>query len=138
MGVVAALGRGSAGATSAPPRTTPRRASPSPHSSGRRQLPPRGQEAVIGVGVLNVPFTLPAAAAKSRRGLDAPRALLPALLAVAPVMWASQDAKLPRTDAESGPMALGSLCSVATGCRASRSVKCSDETLSDACPRVTA
>src|SRR6266852_4891694 len=59
-------------------------------------------------------------------GLDAPRALLPALLAVAPVMWASQDAKLPRTDAESGPMALGSLCSVATGCRASRSVKRSD------------
>src|SRR5260370_24955472 len=59
-------------------------------------------------------------------GLDAAHALLPALLAVAPVMWASQDAKLPRTHAESGPMALGSLCSVATGCRASRSVKRSD------------
>src|SRR5258708_29936890 len=60
-------------------------------------------------------------------GLKAPRALLPALLAVAPVMWASQDAKLRRTDAKSGPMALGSLCSVATGCRASRSVKRSEE-----------
>jgi hypothetical protein len=59
-------------------------------------------------------------------GLDAPRALLPALLAVAPVMWASEDAKLPRTDAESGPMALGNLRSVATGCRASRAVKRSE------------
>jgi hypothetical protein len=48
---------------------------------------------------------------------------LPALLAVAPVMWASQDARVQRTDAESGPSALGSLCSVATDCRGSRSVK---------------
>jgi hypothetical protein len=40
-------------------------------------------------------------------GLDAPRALLPARLAVAPVMWASQDAKLPRTDAGSGSNGLG-------------------------------
>src|SRR5260370_15629221 len=67
-------------------------------------------------------------------GLDAPRTLLPALLAVAPVMWAVQDAKLPRTDAESGPMALGSLCSVATGCRASRSVKRSNEEGCMRCP----
>src|SRR5260370_39945461 len=59
-------------------------------------------------------------------GLDPRPALLPALLAVAPVIWASQDAKPPRTDTESGPMALGSPCSVATGCRASRSVKRSD------------
>jgi hypothetical protein len=80
----------------------------------------------VGVGVLNVPFTLPAAAAKRRRGSRRSTCLLSALLAVAPVMWASQDAKLPRTDAESGPMALGSLCSVATGCRASRSVKRSE------------
>jgi copper chaperone len=42
-------------------------------------------------------------------------------------MWAGQDATVPRTDAESGPIALGSLCSVATGCRGSRSVKRSDE-----------
>jgi hypothetical protein len=60
-------------------------------------------------------------------GLDAPRALLPALLAVAPVMWASQDATVPLTDAEAGPIALGSPLLVATGCRASRSVKRSKE-----------
>jgi hypothetical protein len=40
-------------------------------------------------------------------GLGAAR-LLPALLAVAPVMWATQNATVPRTDAESGPIALGS------------------------------
>jgi hypothetical protein len=42
-------------------------------------------------------------------------------------MGANQDLTLPRADAESGPIALGSLCSVATGCRGSRSVKRSNE-----------
>jgi hypothetical protein len=41
-------------------------------------------------------------------------------------MWASQDATLPRAKAESGPIALGSLCSVATGCRGSHSIKRSE------------
>jgi hypothetical protein len=82
----------------------------------------------IGVGVLDVPFTLPAASAKTSAGVSPLHVLLPpALLAVAPVMWASQDATVLRTDAEPGPIALGKLCSLATGCQGSRSVKRSDE-----------
>ena len=92
--------------------------------AGRRGPP--GVLGQIGVGVLNVPFTLPAASAKRRRGLDAPRALLPALLAVAPVMWASQDATVPRTDAEAGPISLGSLCWSQPAAGGSRSAKPSD------------
>jgi hypothetical protein len=53
-----------------------------------------------------------------RRGSRRSTCLPPALLAVAPVMWASQDATVLRMDAESGPIALGSLCLVATRCRA--------------------
>jgi hypothetical protein len=53
-------------------------------------------------------------------GLVAPRALLPALLAVKPDMWASQDATVLRTDAESRPIALGSLCPGRSGCSADR------------------
>jgi hypothetical protein len=72
-----------------------------------------GTTGAIGVGILEVPFTLPAADAKHRRGSRRSRTLLPALLAVAPVMWASRSATVPRTDAESGPTAMGNLCSVA-------------------------
>jgi hypothetical protein len=79
---------------------------------------------LVGVSVLNVPFTTPAASAKTAAGVSPLHVLLrPALLAVAPVMWASHGGTVPRTHAESGPIALGSLCSVATGGRGSHSAK---------------
>ncbi len=64
----------------------------------------------IGVGILDVPFTPPAASAKTAAGVSPLRVHLPpALLAVAPVLRASQDATVLRADAESGPIALGTL-----------------------------
>jgi hypothetical protein len=70
-----------------------------------------------GAGVLDVPLTLPAGSAKtSAGGLAAPGALPPALPAVAPVMQASRNATVLRTDAQSGPIASGSLSPAPTGC----------------------
>jgi hypothetical protein len=71
----------------------------------------------VGVDVLDVPFTLPAASAKTSAGFSRATCFcVRPLLAVAPVMWASQCGMVLRTDAKSGPTALGSLCSVVTGC----------------------
>jgi len=75
---------------------------------------------MLGVGVLAVPFTLPAASAKVSAGVSPLHVLLPpALLAVAPVMWASQGQSVLPRGAKAGPNALGSFCSLATSGRGS-------------------